>query len=315
MYSIVYKLYFLLQRRKKINVEKKISVEKKLSHRIICLMLGYIEAYYNIFVVKSWSKHPSKKGGLNRKQRKEKIVVSLTSFPGRIDTLWVTIESILRQNVKPDRIILWLAESQFDGLKSLPNSLLILQKRGLTIRFCDDLRSHKKYYYALQDYPEALVILADDDMFYPKDTIKKLLKMHEKWPEDICCITAQVIAPNFYAVPSSWRNPKLDERHLQHTDILQAFTGSGTLIPPRALPKETFDKDVFQKVCPYADDLWIAFMAHRKGTKITTMRTWRPFPVCIYGTNAGSLYYINGEGKQNDVQWQKMLNYYKELCK
>ena len=40
------------------------------------------------------------------------------------------------------------------------------------------------------------------------------------------------------------------------------------------------------------------------------MSTWRPFPVCIYGTAAGSLYYINGEGKQNDIQWQNLLDEY-----
>ena len=50
-------------------------------------------------------------------------------------------------------------------------------------------------------------------------------------------------------------------------------------------------------------------MAHKNGTKITTMRTWRPFPICIYGTAEGSLYYINGEGKQNDIQWQNLLDY------
>ena len=54
----------------------------------------------------------------------------------------------------------------------------------------------------------------------------------------------------------------------------------------------------------------MTFMAHRKGTKLTTLKKWRPFPVTIYGTAEGSLYYINGEGKQNDVQWQNLLDHY-----
>lgn len=306
MYSIIYSIYYRLKR-----IEKKRKEQKIPPSKVVSFLLGYVEWFYNVPVRKWYEKHPSNVCGINKKERKQQVIVSFTSHPQRIEYAWITVETLLRQSYKPDQLVLWLASSQFAGLEDLPISLTNLQKRGLTIRFCDDLRSHKKYYYALQDYPEALVILADDDMFYPKDTVKKLLKMHKKWPEDICCITAQVITPDFYAMPSSWRNPKLDERHLQHTDILQAFTGSGTLIPPRALPKETFDQGTFQKICPYADDLWIAFMAHRKGTKITTMRTWRPFPVCIYGTSAGSLYYINGEGKQNDAQWKKMLDHYK----
>ena len=51
-------------------------------------------------------------------------------------------------------------------------------------------------------------------------------------------------------------------------------------------------------------------MEHRKGTKLTTLKNWRPFPVTIYGTAEGSLYYINAEDGQNDVQWQNLLDYY-----
>jgi hypothetical protein len=213
--------------------------------------------------------------------------------------------------MKPDAVILWLAESQFPNKEAdLPERLVALQSRGLTIRFCDDLRSHKKYFYALQEYPEGLVILADDDLFYPRDTVAKLMKMHRKYPQDICCITVQVIEPEFTSLPSQWRNPYLSEHTLQHSGQIQTFTGSGTLIPPGALPPETYDTDRIKTLCLHADDLWITFMAHRKGTKVTTLRRWRPFPVTIYGTAEGSLYYINGEGMQNDVQWKNLLEYY-----
>lgn len=306
MYSLIYRIYFCLKRR-----VKKLHMKGKTESRMTKRMIDYCEWFYN-FPISAWyEKHPSQKSGTTDQKREQKIIVSLTSYPKRIGTIFLTIETLMRQSVKPDEIILWLAESQFpNGIADLPENLLRLQKQGLTIRFCDDLRSHKKYYYALQEYAKELVILADDDMFYPRDTIQKLLKMHKMWPDDICCMTAQVMEPGFRSVPSLWRNPRLDEHELQHTDQIQAFTGSGTLIPPNAIPGEAFDKDVFQRICPHADDLWVTFMAHKNGTKITTMRTWRPFPICIYGTAEGSLYYINGEGKQNDIQWQNLLDYY-----
>ena len=308
MYALVYQLYFLLRRRTKRQRES-----GKQESNLIKNALNYCEWFCNIPVARWYEKHPSRKSGVTARKRNQKIIVSLTTYPKRIGTIWLTIETLMRQRVKPDEIILWLAQSQFpNGLKDLPENLLRLQKRGLTIRFCDDLRSHKKYYYALHDYADDLVILADDDMFYPRDTIQKLLEMHKQWPDDICCMSAQVIAPGFRSVPSLWRNPRLDEHNLQHTDQIQAYTGSGTLLPPGALPAEAFDKDVFQRICLHADDLWLTFMAHRRGTKTTTLRTWRAFPICIYGTAEGSLYYINGEGKQNDVQWQNLLEYYGE---
>lgn len=306
MYSIVYQFYFFLKRRVR-RLQDSGKQESKFAKKV----LDYCEWFYNIPVARWYAEHPSHKIGITKDKRKQKVIVSLTTYPKRIGTIWLTIETLMRQSVKPDEIILWLAESQFPNrLSDLPENLLQLQSRGLTIQFCDDLRSHKKYYYVLQEYPKDIIILADDDMFYPRDTVQKLLEMHTKWPEDICCMTAQVIGPDFCSAPSLWRNPSLDEQNLQHTQQIQAFTGSGTLIPPNALPEETFDKEVLQRICFYADDLWVAFMAHRKDTKITTTRKWRPFPIGIYGTAEGSLYYINGEGKQNDIQWQNLLDYY-----
>ena len=52
--------------------------------------------------------------GINKDtNRKEKIIVSLTSFPGRINEVWICIESLMRQTFKPDAIELWLSLKQF----------------------------------------------------------------------------------------------------------------------------------------------------------------------------------------------------------
>lgn len=306
MYSIIYNLYFWLKRK-----EKMFRIESGTVPKPISFMLGYCEWFYNIPLARWYEKFPSRRSGVTSRKRKQKIIVSLTTYPKRIGTIWLTIETLLRQSVKPDEVILWLADTQFpNGLADLPEKLLRLQERGLTIRFCEDLRSHKKYYHALVEYPHDLVVLADDDMFYPRDTIRKLMEMHRKWPEDICCMTAQVIEPDLHTLPSRWRNPRLDEHTLQHSDRIQAFTGSGTLIPPQALHADAFDRDRIRALCLHADDLWVTFMALRKGTKITTSPNWRAFPISIYGTAEGSLYYINAEGNQNDVQWKNLLDNY-----
>lgn len=41
------------------------------------------------------------------------VIVSLTSYPVRIDTIWLTVMILLHQTEKPKKIILWLAEEQF----------------------------------------------------------------------------------------------------------------------------------------------------------------------------------------------------------
>src|SRR5690606_22827294 len=71
------------------------------------------------------------------------VVVSLTSFPARINTVWLVIESLLRQKVKPDKLILWLSKDQFSSIDVLPKRLKSQILRGLEIRFVEgDLRSH-----------------------------------------------------------------------------------------------------------------------------------------------------------------------------
>lgn len=305
MYGLIYRIYFILKRKQKKKKEK-----NKETGFIIQKLLDRIEWYYNILIKEKYEKCSIPENILEKKERKERIIISLTSYPKRIGDVWITIETLLRQTVKPDMIILWLADTQFNGIESLPKKLIDLQKSGLTIRFCKDLKSHKKYFYTMQEYPEDLIILVDDDMFYPYDMIEKLLKLHYEYPQDICTMTAQVIGDDITVVPSKWKNPDLSQKY-QHSTKLQIFTGSGSLYPPNSLNAQVFNEEVMKELCPYADDLWLTFMAKLNGTKVTTQYPWRAFPITIYGSGIGSLYYINAEEGQNDVQWKALLNYFK----
>ena len=63
-------------------------------------------------------------------------------------TTYDTIESIMEQTMKANRIILWLDYS-FEK-QPLPKALQLLQKRGLEIEYCKDIRSYKKLIPALK---------------------------------------------------------------------------------------------------------------------------------------------------------------------
>ena len=116
MYALVYQLYFLLRRR-----TKRQRKSGKQESNLIKNALNYCEWFCNIPVARWYEKHPSRKSGVTARKRNQKIIVSLTTYPKRIGTIWLTIETLMRQRVKPDEIILWLAQSQFpNGLKDLP---------------------------------------------------------------------------------------------------------------------------------------------------------------------------------------------------
>ena len=63
--------------------------------------------YYRIFKRRKQGISPGNK-------RRRKVIVSMTSIPARIDKVWITVESLLRQTYKPDEIIVWLALDEFE---------------------------------------------------------------------------------------------------------------------------------------------------------------------------------------------------------
>src|SRR5690606_33103483 len=124
------------------------------------------------------------------------LIISLTSFPDRISRLWLVIECICRQTVLPEKIILWLSNEQFPNkIHDIPSNLRkYVSNNNLQIEFVDgDLRSHKKYFYSFQMFPDKKIIVIDDDIFYPVIIIRTLLDTHRRYPEAIACLRAYIV--------------------------------------------------------------------------------------------------------------------------
>lgn len=119
--------------------------------------------------------------GLNvADSRKHKVIVSLTSYGRRVSAvLPYTIYSLLRQTYKPDVIILWLDYDSWNE-RNLPSSIRKLQKYGLTIKFCNDIKSYKKLIPTLKLYPDEIIITVDDDIYYKKNMVERLIKSIKK---------------------------------------------------------------------------------------------------------------------------------------
>lgn len=197
------------------------------------------------------------------------ITASLTTFPARIKEVKYAIKSIMLQTTPPDRVVLWLAESQFPE-KQVPENLTPFIGHGLEVRFCEDLRSHKKYYYALQEQqPNELVVTFDDDIIYHPHSIERLLEQHAKYPDCIVCNSAHIIT--FAAdgnVNDYHKWGTTSDGMAQPSMILSPLTGSGCMYPYGMLPLEAFDKERIKTLALSADDLWICFMSKIANCKI-----------------------------------------------
>ena len=122
--------------------------------------------------------------GTNRIKREVPVIVSLTSYEERFKDLVISIYSLLNQTIKPDRIILWLSD-EYDGVNDLPYEITRFIKNGLEIRFVKDIKSYTKAIYAFKEYPEAIIVTADDDIYYPEDWLEKLYHSYITHPQDI----------------------------------------------------------------------------------------------------------------------------------
>ncbi|MGN0728816.1 glycosyltransferase family A protein [Treponema sp.] len=196
--------------------------------------------------------------GLNTVPREKKIIVSLTSFPQRFETLPLCLKSLCLQSMKPDKICVYLGTDTV----TIPEELLILEKYGIEfIRTNDNLMPHKKYFYAMQSFPNDIIITVDDDSIYSKNLVKMLYRTHKKYPD---CIAAVRVHKMIYSKEqelysyNNWINNYTSCRKPSYN--LFATGIGGVLYPPGILPQRAFDTEAIKMYCLKADDIWLKFM-------------------------------------------------------
>ncbi len=265
--------------------------------------------YYNLQFKYAFGCKPQKL------DRNGNIIVSLTSFPARIDNVWMTIDSMMSQNIRPNRIILNLTQEEFpNGDKDLPQSILTYMGLGLEVAYRDsNLRSHLKYYYAIKDNPNSLVITVDDDMYYQKDTIERLKNLHEQFPHAVCSNRTCEITfdKNDKVKPySQWNSHKSEAFSSSH--LLVALGYGGVLYPTNLFSDDRmFDKDVMKKNCLKADDLWLKAFELLNNIPVV-MGEYFCIPLEIRGSQVVSLLSSNCDATmpQNDIQWNNIDSIY-----
>jgi len=262
--------------------------------------------------------HRVKTNGLNRANRREnELVVSLTSFPARAKAVSYTIESILSQEVKPDRVVLWLAGSQFPNKeKDLPRRLLRLRQYGLEIRWTTDIRSFKKLIPALQTFPDAVIVTADDDVYYPPTWLGGLYADYLRQPDKIHCNRGNRIQfNNETCLPEPYNQWGLNFLNHEESgkDVLMTGVG-GVLYPPHSLFKDVCREDLFMTMARDADDIWFWAMAALQGTAIKVVKDNQNDFDPVFIVNAPSLWSHNVQGN-NDKVFDRLFSSYPELKK
>ena len=257
----------------------------------------------------------------NSSNSSPELIVSLTSYPERIEQVCYTLHSLLNQSIHPDKIELWLSEEEFSKTYKFPDNLLILQDCGIEICWTkSNIRSYKKIIPCIKKHPEAIIVTADDDIYYHNNWLKDLYNTWQTSKElhiIPCYRMHKILLENNFPLPYEYwlhviQNNKPNIRHLP--------TGcGGVLYPPHCFYLDITREDIFLKLAPTADDLWLWAM--------TSLNGWHAVSVSSYNISLSytdilmeynlnhkkALVHTNIGQKKNDVQFTNILKQYPEL--
>jgi glycosyltransferase involved in cell wall biosynthesis len=252
-------------------------------------------------------------------------IISLTSYPERINTAHLAVQSLLDQTVKTEKLILWLSQEDFPNkADDLPKGLLALTAKGLTIEWCDNLKSYKKLIPALIKYPQKIIITFDDDLLYNKETVEILYNCHIKYPG---VIIAHTVGRMFFNEeneldkfpPSMYYDRNSVELNyfglLKKPSFFNKLTGcGGVLYPPGSLHIDVLNANKCMSLAPTNDDIPFWLQAVRNRTKIMVPEKHFPEIQNIPGTQEVSLNYINNLAENTLPQCVKnIMDAYPEI--
>lgn len=195
------------------------------------------------------------------------VVVSLTSYHKKFPYLESAIRSLLLQNVKPDKLVLWITKEDF---KLLPHSITRYEREfeHFTIEECQDFRSYKKLVPSIEMFPQSSIITADDDIIYPVNWLAQLLDEATLNPGAVVAYRCRNIALDLQTqLPLPYIHwPLVNDGYC--SSWLLPTTGGGVVYPPKSLSTLSCDPSLFLQLAPTSDDIWFYWMARMNGTKI-----------------------------------------------
>ena len=176
----------------------------------------------------------------------------------------------------------------------------------------EDLKPHKKYFYAMQEFSDKIIITVDDDLIYDENLISDLYNSYKKYPN---CVSARRVhkmtqKDNKIESYNNWLWEYKNELNPSHS--LLATGCGGVLYPAHIFPKETFNKDDIKKYCLNTDDIWLKFMELKNDIKVVFTNSKIIHPLTIRNSQDSGLMHTNTSNEnRNDINIKLMEDFTK----
>lgn len=195
----------------------------------------------------------------------DRVVVSLTTIPDRIDRIRPTLHSLLDQTRRPDAIVLNLPEHARRERRHyvIPPWLEALdavervgcgEDRGPATKLLPTLERETS--------PDTRIIVLDDDQVYPRTLVETLVAWSDRLPEAAVCSRG-------FRIPAGFDIENRDTLYGTHLDAperIEIMQGSaGFLVRRRFFDDRVFDYSAAPREAFFVDDVWFAGQLARAG--------------------------------------------------
>ena len=244
--------------------------------------------------------------------RQHKIIISFTSYPKRFNLLTTLLKSVKNQTFEIKNIYFFLSEEEKKNY-----TLNFSEINLITVK--ENLRPHKKYYYAMQLFREYAIITIDDDIFYSPETFESLFNSYLEYPNVISGRRSHYITYRKNGEFKKYKEWKIQQKYITNPDFNTFLTGNGGILyPPDILNINENDLSLIYETLT-TDDITLKYFSYRKGIPCRWVRNnnINGIPGFMPKTKSNPLYLTNIRF-YNDINIKKINSIYhismKYLC-
>ncbi len=246
-------------------------------------------------------------GFLTRPRHTVPVIASLTTYPPRIAQSWLAIETLLRQSVRPLRLVLVLNTEEFPS-KELPRRIRQQTGRGLEILWVSrNGRSHDKLIPVRAAFPDETIVTFDDDKFFPRTLLHNLVRASGDHPGHVIGARGWVTRKDETGIDVHFGQGWTRAMPGMKGSYLFTPGGNGCLYPPGSLHSMVDDIDAALTICPAADDVWFwgAIQKNKSPIMCLGLPPHRPVSALKGGPALSSI-----AAREEDLQFQSALDHY-----
>ena len=241
------------------------------------------------------------------------LTISLTTTIARLPFLEKTIQTLLMQSYRPSSIHIYI-ESEF--LNTLRVRISQFEKWNVrTFPGISGIRAANKLIpELLSGNPSPLIIYLDDDVIYPRNLVRSMLKTFEKFG-------GNVVVANWVQMCQFTKSGEI-QSYEKWTDIRKCsfkiygaipLGVGGVMIPRNLAPESLYELQELIKCTASNDDLW--YFTHLSLAKVPIVLNVRKqrIPILWRGSQENALWKENVNQGGNDRNMKLLLEHYPSL--